>query len=166
MQPQQAVQPGIDSEISVSIRPARIEDAEALAALSGQLGYPSSRAAVERRLVPLLSQSAHVILLAEANGASPGTQPHVVGWIHGFVKHTIEADPMVELGGLVVDEAWRGHGVGRLLIEAVERWTRSVGCSAVTVRCNAMRERAHAFYQNLGYGAVKTQRVFRKSIAP
>ena len=161
MRPQEA-QAETGSQTSFTIRPARIEDAEALAGLSGQLGYPSSPDEVKRRLVPLLGQAGHVILIAEANGRE--THPHCLGWIHGFIKHTIEADPAVELGGLVVDEAWRGQGVGRLLIEAVERWARSVECGTVTVRCNAIRERAHAFYQNLRYSMVKTQRVFRKNI--
>lgn len=168
MGPPETLQPEIDAQTGVSIRPARVEDGEVLAQLSGQLGYPSSRAEVERRLVPLVGQPAHALLIAEAEpegGGTAGTRPQVVGWIHGFIKHTIEADPMVELGGLVVDEAWRGRGVGRLLIEAVERWARSVECATVTVRCNAIREQAHVFYQNLDYSVVKTQRVFRKSLA-
>jgi len=163
MQSQQAAQAEADSQTRFSIRPARIEDAEALADLSGQLGYPSSADGVKRRLVPLLGQAGHLILIAEANGLE--TRPHCLGWIHGFVKHTLEADPAVELAGLVVDEAWRGRGVGRLLLDAVERWTRSLECNTVTVRCNAIRERAHVFYQNLGYSVVKTQRIFRKNIA-
>ena len=162
MRPQEA-QAETGLQTSFTIRPARIEDAEALADLSSQLGYPSSPDDVRRRLVPLLGQAGHLIFVAEAKGL--GTHPHCLGWIHGFVKHTIEADSAVELGGLVVDEAWRGQGVGRLLIDAVERWARSVECGTVTVRCNAIRERAHVFYQNLGYSVVKTQRVFRKNIA-
>lgn len=153
----------IDLRTSVTIRPAGIDDAEALARLSGQLGYPASAGEVSRRLVPLLGQAGHVIFVAEANGLE--AHPKCLGWIHGFVKHTLEADPAVELGGLVVNEAWRGQGVGRLLIDAVERWARSVECGTVTVRCNAVREQAHVFYQKLGYSVAKTQRVFRKNIA-
>jgi len=163
MQSQQAVQAEADLRTRFSIRPARIEDAEALADLSGQLGYPSSPDEVKRRLVPLLGQAEHAIFVAEANELEPRQQ--CVGWIHGFVKHTLEADPAAELAGLVVDEAWRGRGVGRSLIDAVERWARSVECGTLTIRCNAIRERAHVFYQNLGYSVVKTQRIFRKNIS-
>jgi GNAT superfamily N-acetyltransferase len=158
----QAAQAEADSPATFSIRPARIEDAEALADLSAQLGYPSSTGEVRRRLVPLLGQAGHVILVAEADG--PESHRHCLGWIHGFVKHTIEADPAVELGGLVVDEAWRGRGVGRSLIDAVELWARGVECGTLTIRCNAIRERAHVFYQKLGYSVVKTQRIFRKNV--
>jgi GNAT superfamily N-acetyltransferase len=153
----------IDLRTRIAIRPASIDDAEALANLSGQLGYPSSPLDLKRRLAPMLGQAGHAIFVAEAKEPEP--RQHCVGWIHGFIKHTLEADPAVELGGLVVDEAWRGQGVGRLLIDAVERWARSVECGTLTVRCNVVRERAHVFYRKLGYSAAKTQRVFRKNIA-
>ena len=168
MGPQAAPQQGSAPQRRLAVRPASVEDAEALARLSLQLGYPSSREEVERRLGPLLGQPGHAVLIAEAEregDRAPGEGTQVVGWIHGFVERTVESDPTVEIGGLVVDEAWRGRGVGRLLMAYVERWARSVACNTVTVRSNVTRERSHAFYQTLGYAAVKSQQVFRKTVA-
>jgi GNAT superfamily N-acetyltransferase len=164
MKPRETVRAGAESG-RPKVRPARIDDADALAQLATQLGYPSSREQVERRLGALLGEPGHVVLLAEAEPAGARV-PQIAGWIHAYVKGTIESDPAVELGGLVVDEAWRGRGVGRLLMGYAERWARRIGCAAVTARSNVMRESAHAFYRKLGYNVVKSQHVFRKSVAP
>ncbi|HEV2425837.1 MAG TPA: GNAT family N-acetyltransferase [Terriglobia bacterium] len=153
---------------TVTVRPAAIRDAEALARLSVQLGYPSSRERVERRLASLLGQPGHVVLVAEAEsegGGMPQTSQQVVAWIHGFVQPLVESDPTAQIGGLVVDEEWRGRGAGRLLVEHLERWARSASCATVTVRSNVVREEAHQFYQKMGYRVVKTQRVFSKKVA-
>ncbi len=166
MKAEQAVQPDTEAREVLAIRPARIEDAEALARLSGQLGYPSPLPAVERRLAQLLDRPGHAVFVAEHDvgaGATP-SDPQVIGWIHAFGELTIESDATAELGGIVVDEAWRGRGAGRLLIERAEQWAREAGCVTLTARTNILRERAHAFYQSLGYSLVKNQRVFRKSV--
>jgi GNAT superfamily N-acetyltransferase len=166
MKPQEAVPRGTTAN-RMAVRPVRIEDAEALARLSLQLGYPSSREEVERRLSALLNQPEHIVLVAETHNAQArraGLQ--VVAWVHAFVERTVESDPTVEIGGLAVDEAWRGRGVGQLLMEHAEHCALCVMCPTITVRSNTVRRRAHAFYQRLGYTVVKSQRVFRKTIAP
>lgn len=165
MKAQEAVQP--ENALRLTVRPATIDDSEALARLSLQLGYPTSCEPVERRLGTILGKPEHAVFVAEAEserGGTPQTGPQVVAWIHGFVQRIVESDPTVQLGGLVVDEAWRGRGAGRLLLEQVERWARAVGCTTVTVRSNVIREPAHRFYRNMGYSAVKVQRVFRKQV--
>jgi GNAT superfamily N-acetyltransferase len=152
----------IEKCIHISVRPAVPNDAAALAELSTQLGYPSSTQQVSCRLAQILGASDHVVFVAEIT--RPGAPAHVAGWVHGFVQRTIESDPSVEIGGLVVDQRQRGLGVGRVLMEHIERWAREAGCSTVTVRANVVRESAHTFYQRLGYDTVKSQRVFRKPL--
>jgi len=143
-----------------SVRRAELRDAEALAELSRQLGYPSPREQVEARLRQLLASAEHAVLVAE--DARDGS---IAGWVHAYVERTLESDATAEIGGLVVSEGRRGAGVGRLLMEHAERWARGTGCATVTVRSNVIRERAHAFYLQLGYAPVKSQRVFRKTLA-
>jgi N-acetylglutamate synthase-like GNAT family acetyltransferase len=41
------------------------------------------------------------------------------GNVVGFVQHKPHKDGSIELASLVVDEDWRGRGVGRTLIEAL-----------------------------------------------
>jgi GNAT superfamily N-acetyltransferase len=64
----------------------------------------------------------------------------------------------------VVDEQARGAGVGRALMARAEQWARDHGCVAVTLRTNVVRTEAHAFYEKLGYGNVKTQHAYRKRL--
>jgi GNAT superfamily N-acetyltransferase len=152
----------VEKGIRITVRPAAPNDASALAELSSQLGYASSTQQVSYRLAEILGASDHIVLVAEIS--QQGAPARVAGWVHGFVQKTIESDASVEIGGLVVDEEQRGLGLGRVLMEHIERWAREAGCSTVTVRSNVVRERAHAFYQRLGYATVKSQRVFRKPL--
>jgi GNAT superfamily N-acetyltransferase len=140
------------------VRPAQVRDAGCIAVLSGQLGYPSSAASVRRRLRNLLTRRDHAIWVAETDGGT------VAGWIHVFVKQLLESNREVEIGGLVIDENFRGQGVGKALVERAERWAKARRLKSVYVRSNVVRKDAHAFYQKLGYKIIKTQSAFRKPV--
>jgi GNAT superfamily N-acetyltransferase len=45
-----------------------------------------------------------------------------------------------------------------------ERWARSQGLKSVYLRSNVAREKAHSFYQRLGYRIIKTQHAFQKKL--
>jgi GNAT superfamily N-acetyltransferase len=87
-----------------------------------------------------------------------------VGWAHAYVCCLVESGPYVELGGLVVDESYRGKGVGGKLLEKVEDWARQNRCRSVSVRSNVIRHQAHKFYADQGYEQIKTQHAFRKRV--
>jgi len=140
------------------IRPAQPEDAPVLAALAGQLGYPTAPEEMAARLKALAEDDRHAVFVAvEADG-------QVVGWIHVYLCPKVIADLEAEIGGLVVDETHRSRGVGAHLVRQAEDWARARGCGGLTVRTNVVRERAHAFYRRLGFREVKVQRVFHKSL--
>jgi GNAT superfamily N-acetyltransferase len=143
---------------TITIREATPSDAPRLAPLSGQLGYPSTPDEVAARLAPILSDPQHVIFIAEQNHGE------ISGWVDVFVMRTIGADPRAEIAGLVVDESCRSQGIGRLLMARAEEWAREEGCAAVSLRSNVIRERAHEFYERLGYRLIKTQRSYRKML--
>ena len=151
-------------EARFEIRRAVPRDAAALAELSTQLGYPSSREQVERRLAAILADAAHIVLVAETR-CTPTNTRALAGWVHAYVERTVETDATVEIGGLVVEKTQRRLGLGRLLMGRVERWAHETGFSTVTVRSNVTRRfEAHFFYERLGYRRVKNQRVFKKSV--
>ncbi len=140
------------------IRPARPEDAPAIAALSGQLGYPASPTQMRQRLEDLLPRTDHALLVAETAGGE------VVGWVHLHLLRTVVADPWVEVGGLVVDRAHRRQGIGRRLMGQAETWAWEQNCTTVSLRSNVIRKEAHRFYERLGYRLVKTQLALRKEV--
>ena len=141
------------------IRCARESDAEELARLTAQLGYPVSEAAMRTRMTRVLGCAGNLLLVAEC------PKPHLVGWIHGYLCQLLESDYRVEIGGLIVDERHRRGGIGRVLVQAVENWALEEGATEVSLRCREERAEAHKFYECLSFQHIKTQRVFRKRLA-
>jgi len=133
------------------------EDAAAVAALSGELGYPASARDVAERWDRLAGRAEHAVFVADEEG-------RVAGWAHVHDDWTLEAGHSAELMGLVVSEARRGAGVGRALVAEAERWARTRRCPRLRVRSNVIREDAHRFYDALGYRRVKKQLVFDKAL--
>ena len=137
-------------EPAFEIRSVRKGDIARLADLCTQLGYPTTPQALAPRLETILSLPDQLILVAV------GPAGVVVGWIHAFIYRVLESEPMVEIGGLVVDQVARGQGCGRSLLYAVENWAVSRGVPVVSLRSNIIRVEAHEFYRHLGYAVPKT----------
>ena len=133
------------------------EDTEALASLTGQLGYPIDAAAMARRLRDIAATSSVLLVAEAANG-------NVAGYAHALLQCFTFADPFVELAALVVDESVRGSGTGATLLRAVEDWTRETGIATIYVRSGVRRERAHLFYLREGYREKLRQAMFVKHL--
>ena len=144
----------VDNQIV--IRLATVEDAERVADLSTQLGYPTSPEDTRRYLARVAQDANHVVYVAAEDG-------RVVGWVH--VRAVLYDDRAAEIEGLVVDEAHRGRGIGGLMVKASERWMQERGCGVAYVRSSITRERAHRFYEGLGYENTRTSLVFRKMLS-
>ncbi len=145
---------------SIRIRRARRSDAERIAQLSGELGYPATATQVATRLRQLTPASKHAVFVAESSDAAMG----LIGWVHVSVSHLLESDMRAEVNGLIVAEGQRSAGAGAKLLEAVEEWARRRGCRGMNVRSNVIHERAHKFYERQGYEHYKTQKAFRKAL--
>ena len=140
-----------------AIRPARPADAGAIAAFATQLGYPSSAEDVRGRMEALEPDASSALLVAEHDGK-------VVGWVTVREQLTIESGAHAEITGLVIDEAHRGRGIGEALAAAAETWARQRGHRRLRVRSNVVRERAHRFYERLGFAVTKRQVVLDKPL--
>lgn len=140
------------------VRAAVPADAAAIARLSAQLGYPVATQALATRLQALAASEAQAVYVA--------TDGHgeVVGWIHGAEQVLVESGIRCEILGLIVDETSRRSGVGRQLVEAVERWARARDLPEMSVRSAVGRAESHPFYEQLGYRRVKSQHVYRKPL--
>lgn len=147
---------------SVKIRRARRNDAERLAELSGELGYPATSEQIAQRLRRMKPARQHAVFVAER--PRDGQKREVIGWLHVSVAHLLEVDTRAEVNGLVVAEGTRSQGAGARLLQAAETWARRRGCRSMSVRSNVIRERAHRFYLRQGYEHYKTQKAFRKNL--
>ena len=138
------------------IRCAEARDAARLAELAAQLGYPATAQEIARRIEETQHLGESSVFVAELAGGE------IAGWTGVFLFRSIVDEPRVELSGLVVDEHVRSQGIGEKLLSRAEEWAREKGCRVVGLRCNVIRERAHAFYERHGYKSTKTQKSFRK----
>ena len=130
---------------AVHVRDAAQGDAEAVARLCTQLGYPSSAAAMPARLARLNEGGSARALVATQEGG-------VVGLATIHLRHALNhAAPLAQLSLLVVDERVRSQGVGRVLVAAAEAWARERGCHRMIVTTALNRSDAHAFYERIGY---------------
>ena len=141
----------------MTVRPATVDDAGAVARLMLQLGYELSPLDARPRLERILSRFDHRFLIADVDG-------DVAGWIHASLSEHIDAETCVLVEGLVVDREHRRKGIGAALLQHAEEWGRSHGCSLVRLRSTATRTKAHKFYRDLGYTIVKTQFSFVKPL--
>jgi N-acetylglutamate synthase-like GNAT family acetyltransferase len=142
--------------MDLTIRDAEARDAGAIAALLGQLGYPSDAAALHARLERLQIVGDRVVV-AERDGA-------VVGVAQLHVSPTLEYErPAAKLAALVVDVSHRGQGVGSALVEAMEAEARARRCELLFLTTAARRDDAHAFYRQVGLE--ETGKRFAKTLA-
>lgn len=141
----------------VSIESAAASDASIIAELTEELGYEVSVGEVERRLDGILGDDDHAVFVARLDD-------EVIGWIHVAGVKRLEAQFFAELGGLVVQEAARRHGVGRRLVDAAARWAFDAGYRTLRVRTNVVRHDAPRFYESVGFSRIKDQQVFARKL--
>ena len=129
-------------------------DAEVVAALAAELGYPSETEAIRAR-IRAISESD--LLLVAVNAGD-----RTIGIIQAHRVCIIEVGLRGEILGLVVSSSARRSGIARRLIEEAETWAKNIGAEAISVRSNTKRIEAHVFYPALGYRKIKTQAVYEK----
>jgi GNAT superfamily N-acetyltransferase len=103
-----------------TIRAPQPGDFERMAELAGQLGYPRTSRQIERRLAGMQDGKQYAVYIA---GLADG---EVAGWIGIYMFRSVELDSFVEINDQVVDGGVRHRGIGKLLLEAAERWPSAV----------------------------------------
>ena len=131
-------------------------DAEVVATLAGELGYPNEVEAIRSR-IRAIGESDLLMVAVDA-------KDRPVGFIQAHRVCVIEVGFRVEILGLVVLSSARRSGIARSLIEEVECWTKNVGVQTISVGSNTRRIEAHVFYPALGFKKIKTQAVYEKAV--
>jgi GNAT superfamily N-acetyltransferase len=134
-------------------RAARPSDAEAIAGLAGELGYPMDAATALQRMGFIERATERALIVAELDGV-------VVGWIELEVRSVLAGGRNAEIAGLVVASSARRSGAGRALVGVARAWASEHNAPKVRVRSNAKREEAAIFYPAVGFALEKMQRVF------
>ena len=132
------------------IRIAGPRDAQQIAALLSELGYPHDRDQASARLLAWAAEPQGEVLVAEVGANEAGGPVAGVVAVHR-VPCFERRGALARVVALSVDARHRRAGVGRRLMAAAERWAAAHGCATVEVTSLRSRDDAHAFYRALGY---------------
>jgi ribosomal protein S18 acetylase RimI-like enzyme len=131
--------------IDLAIRDAVRDDAEALARLVTDLGYPTSPGQMQARLDSIFADADYRTLVAIDDGM-------IVGFIGLRIGLNYASDGLY--GQIMAFSVAPGHqrrGVGSVLLEAGEAALAARGAETVVVTTANHRADAHAFYEKNGY---------------
>jgi GNAT superfamily N-acetyltransferase len=113
---------------------------------------------VMRQLRPHLESEAEYVELVERMRAAHGFRLAAFrqeGRCTGVAGFTVETrlftGKMLYVADLVVDEACRGAGTGRALLDWLKAEARRLGCSEVFLDSGVQRPQAHKFYFREGF---------------
>lgn len=138
------------------IRVANADDSEAIRRINLlALGYESGLSETADRLATIMRKPNTMIIVAEIEGS-------VAGYIHGSDYDCSYIPPLKNILALGVLEEYRGKGIGRALINALEEWAKTDGCAGVRLVSSSYRTGAHDFYLRCGYTVRKDQKNFIK----
>lgn len=143
--------------MEIFIRGITKEDTEAITTFTHQLGYPLSPDQISQNISSVMENKDHDAFVAVYEN-------RVIGWIGVSHSIQIEMRPYCEIRGLVVDDNYRNHGVGKILIEKAKHWAKEKGNEKLRLRCNVIRTETHLFYQHIGFKETKQQKVFEMDI--
>ncbi|MFY9397420.1 MAG: GNAT family N-acetyltransferase [Desulfomonilia bacterium] len=128
-----------------TIRKAHAGDAPAVSSLFSQLGYPATAEEMAGRIRTLSSKQEYLVFVAEVGS-------EIVGLICAYIGYSLEfTGKYGRLTALVVDEKWRGRGIGKMLMEKVESSLANHGASLVVLTSSSFRKESHEFYRHIGY---------------
>jgi GNAT superfamily N-acetyltransferase len=128
----------------IDLRLATVADAERIAALFTDEGYPSGPSDIVERLARFDTDGSRVIV-ADNGG-------EVLGFVAVHALPRFEhSDRIIRIMALVVDAGERGRGIGRLLMEEAERIGRDLDAAFAEVTAGHHRPDARRLYEELGY---------------
>jgi ribosomal protein S18 acetylase RimI-like enzyme len=128
-----------------TIRRAQPDDAMAAASLLEELGYKQPVEFFRERLEIFGHKPDELVLVAEQAGS-------VVGLLafRAFL-YFHEPGKQGRIIALVVSEGVRGSGIGRAMVAEAEKFALECGCKRMEVTTGTQREKAHRFYESMGY---------------
>lgn len=131
---------------SITLRTATDEDAERIASLFSDEGYPAGPSDIVERLARFASPHSRVVV-ADFEG-------EILGFIalHALPRFE-QSDRAIRVMALVVEAGVRERGVGHLLMDEAERIGRELGAAFVEVTAGRHRPDAQHLYEALGYDA-------------
>jgi ribosomal protein S18 acetylase RimI-like enzyme len=122
-----------------------LRDSAALAALTCELGYETTKTEMRQRLRSILTDARFRTFVAEIDNTVCG----MIGTLtHASHEHNNLSGKII---ALVVSKKKRRRGIGRALIAAAEKDFAKRKVTRVSLTTRVTRGEAHLFYEALGY---------------
>lgn len=139
--------------MSLHIREASADDLPQVLALYAQPGMNDAQVLDlprAREIFEQFSRYPSYRLFVAADASDP---TRIVGTYALLVMHNLAhmGTPAAIVEDVVVDSARRSQGLGRQMMEHARAQAREAGCYKLALSSNRRRERAHAFYESLGF---------------
>lgn len=130
---------------NVDLRSASLMDADDVAALLSDLGYPCDREDASERIHAIIANDRQALVLARHDGV-------VAGLIAlDFMYYLPLGTTTCRITAMVVTAEAQGRGLGRQLLREAERRARVGGAARLEITSGSQRLDAHAFYRACGY---------------
>ena len=131
--------------LGTDLRIAAIADADDVAQLLSELGYPCDIDEAAERIAAITDNDRQALVLARRNGAVCGMMAL------DFMYYLPLGTTTCRVTALVVTPTAQGLGIGRALLKEAERRARVGGAARIELTSGAQRTEAHAFYRACGY---------------
>ncbi|RVU86000.1 GNAT family N-acetyltransferase [Leucothrix sargassi] len=129
----------------MNIRKAERKDALSISQLMDQLGYGASTELIESKLHEFSKNSHDEVFVAQKNDVVVGCiSCHITSLFH-------QKGSSGRITSLVIDQNFRGGGIGKLLVQEAENFFHAKGCIKSEVTSGDHRTEAHSFYESCGY---------------
>jgi len=147
--PWATIRPMIETNAAISFRDAEPADADWIAGLLSDEGYPAGGSDVVRRL-ERFAEIGSLVRVAERGGER-------LGFVAVHLLPRFEHDDgLARVIALVVDQAVRARGIGRSLLDEVDRVRGRAGAAFVEVTAGHHRQDARRLFEAAGFDASLT----------
>lgn len=128
------------------LRSASLMDADDVAALLSEMGYPCDRLEAAQRITAIGDNDRQALVVARVDGVVSGLIAL------DFMYYLPLGTTTCRITALVVSSSARGQGMGRQLLREAERRARAGGAARLELTSGSQRTDAHAFYKACGFG--------------
>ncbi|WP_129135096.1 GNAT family N-acetyltransferase [Luteimonas sp. YGD11-2] len=127
------------------LRSASLVDADDVAALLSEMGYPCDVDDAARRISAIVDNDRQALVVARCDGVVCGLLAL------DFMYYLPLGTTTCRITALVVRNDAQGRGLGRRLLKEAERRARFGGAARLEITSGSQRSDAHAFYKACGY---------------
>ena len=149
------------TDAEVSVRPASAEDypaVEHLLSLEQGIHHEGMPLHLKKMARPSIGKEKFMAALTDQKKAFLVAEKgaKVVGVLECFVdevSETPQRNPLttVFIHEVIVEEAYRGRGIGTLLMERAEQWAKNKGVAEIRLNVWGFNDEVEKWYRSLGY---------------